>query len=622
MKTRRITTAQALVAFLEKQYVERDGIEQQFFAGVWGIFGHGIIAGVGQALHQHPDLRYYLCRNEQAMVHTATAFAKMNNRLRAFACTSSIGPGATNMITGAATATINRLPVLLLPGDIFARRNVAPVLQQLESERSQDVSVNDCFKPVSRYWDRINRPDQLPFSLMEAMRVLTSPAQTGAVTLALPQDVQAEAWDFPEELFEKRVWHVARQPAERAMLKRAARMILSAKKPMIIAGGGVIYSEAADALARFASQTGIPVGETQAGKGSLSFDHPQNLEAIGVTGTPGANIIAREADLVIAIGTRLSDFTTASKTAFQNPDVRFINININELDAHKHAGLPLVADARTAIEELIAALTGHRVDNDYSSRIAALKQQWETEVERLFNLHHGPPISQGEVIGVVNNFSRPEDVVVCAAGSLPGDLHKLWRTRNPKGYHLEYGYSCMGYEIAGGLGVKMADPSREVYVMVGDGSYLMMSQEVVTSIAEGVKLTIVIHDNHGFSSIGGLSQSVGSAGFGTDYKYRQADTGRLDGEYLPVDFAANVASLGAHTIRATTREELQSALEEARRQDRTTAIVIEVDKEARVPGYESWWDVPIAEVSEVEAVKQARAEYEKRVKDERHFLKG
>lgn len=622
MKTRRITTAQALVAFLEKQYVERDGIEQQFFAGVWGIFGHGIIAGVGQALHQHPDLRYYLCRNEQAMVHTATAFAKMNNRLRAFACTSSIGPGATNMITGAATATINRLPVLLLPGDIFARRNVAPVLQQLESERSQDVSVNDCFKPVSRYWDRINRPDQLPFSLMEAMRVLTSPSQTGAVTLALPQDVQAEAWDFPEELFEKRVWHVARQPAERAMLKRAARMILSAKKPMIIAGGGVIYSEAADALARFASQTGIPVGETQAGKGSLSFDHPQNLEAIGVTGTPGANIIAREADLVIAIGTRLSDFTTASKTAFQNPDVRFINININELDAHKHAGLPLVADARTAIEELIAALTGHRVDNDYSSRIAALKQQWETEVERLFNLHHGPPISQGEVIGVVNNFSRPEDVVVCAAGSLPGDLHKLWRTRNPKGYHLEYGYSCMGYEIAGGLGVKMADTSREVYVMVGDGSYLMMSQEVVTSIAEGVKLTIVIHDNHGFSSIGGLSQSVGSAGFGTDYKYRQADTGRLDGEYLPVDFAANVASLGAHTIRATTREELQSALEEARRQDRTTAIVIEVDKEARVPGYESWWDVPIAEVSEVEAVKQARAEYEKRVKDERHFLKG
>ncbi|MBS1807346.1 MAG: 3D-(3,5/4)-trihydroxycyclohexane-1,2-dione acylhydrolase (decyclizing) [Acidobacteria bacterium] len=614
--------AQALVAFLEQQHVERDGREQQFFAGVWGIFGHGIVAGVGQALHQHPDFRYYLCRNEQAMVHTAAAYAKMNNRLRAFACTSSIGPGATNMITGAATATINRLPVLLLPGDIFARRNVAPVLQQLESEHSQDVSVNDCFKPVSRYWDRINRPDQLPFSLMEAMRVLTSPSQIGAVTLALPQDVQAEAWDYPEELFEKRVWQIARPLADRALLERATQMIRAARKPLIIAGGGVLYSEATDALARFAAQTGIPVGETQAGKGSLTFDHPQNLEAVGVTGTPGANIIAREADLVIAIGTRLSDFTTASKTAFQNPDVRFININIAEFDAHKHAALPVVGDARAVIEELSGALAGYRVDDDYSSRIAVLKQQWEAEVERLFNLQHGPPISQGEVIGVVNNFSRPEDVVVCAAGSLPGDLHKLWRTRNPKGYHLEYGNSCMGYEIAGGVGVKLADPAREVYVMVGDGSYLMMAQEIVTSIAEGVKLTIVIHDNHGFSSIGGLSQSVGSAGFGTDYKYRQADTGQLDGEYLPVDLAANAASLGAHTIRATTREELQSALAEARRQDRTTAIVVEVDKEVRVPGYESWWDVPIAQVSEIEAVQRARAEYEKRVQDERYFLKG
>jgi 3D-(3,5/4)-trihydroxycyclohexane-1,2-dione acylhydrolase (decyclizing) len=622
VKTRRITTAQALVAFLEQQYVERDGREQQFFAGVWGIFGHGNVAGVGQALHQHPDFRYYLCRNEQAMVHTAVAYAKMSNRLRAFACTSSIGPGATNMITGAATATINRLPVLLLPGDIFARRNVAPVLQQIESEQSQDVSVNDCFKPVSRYWDRINRPDQLAFSLMEAMRVLTSPSQTGAVTLALPQDVQAEAWDYPEELFEKRVWHVAQPPAERAMLERAVQLIRAARRPVIIAGGGVIYSDATDALARFASQTGIPIGETQAGKGSLSFDHPQNLEAVGVTGTPGANIIAREADLVIAVGTRLSDFTTASKTAFQNPDVHFININVAEVDAHKHAALPVVADARAAIEELTGALVSYRVDDDYSSHIAALKQQWEAEVERLFNLHHGPPISQSEVIGIVNNFSRPEDVVVCAAGSLPGDLHKLWRTRNPKGYHLEYGYSCMGYEIAGGLGIKLADPSREVYVMVGDGSYLMMSQEIVTSIAEGAKLTIVVHDNHGFSSIGGLSQSVGSAGFGTDYKYRHPDTGHFDGEYLPVDLAANAASLGAHTIRAATREELQRALEESQRQDRTTAIVVEVDKEARVPGYESWWDVPIAEVSEVEDVKRARAEYEKRVKDERYFLTG
>ena len=620
MKTRRLTMAQALIAFLEQQHVERDGHTQQFFAGMWGIFGHGNVAGVGQALHQSPDFRYYLTRNEQAMVHTAAAFAKHHNRLRAFACTSSIGPGATNMITGAATATINRLPVLLLPGDIFARRNVAPVLQQLESEHSQDISVNDCFKPVSRYWDRINRADQLPFALLEAMRVLTSPSETGAVTLALPQDVQTEAWDYPAELFEKRVWYIARPQPDHTLLERAVQMIRAAQRPLIIAGGGVIYSEAAEALAQFAAQTGIPVGETQAGKGSLPFDHPQNLEAIGVTGTPCANIVAREADLVIAIGTRLGDFTTASKTAFQHPDVRFINLNITAFDAHKHSALPLVADARAGLEALSQALAGYRVADDYAARCAELKQRWEAEVARLFNLHHGPPIAQSEVIGIVNAFSEPRDVALCAAGSLPGDLHKLWRTRAPHGYHLEYGNSCMGYEIAGGLGVKLADPTREVYVMVGDGSYLMMAQEIVTAVAEGVKLTIVIHDNHGFSSIGGLSQAVGSGGFGTDYKYRHADTGRFDGELLPVDFAANAASLGAHTIRATTRAELQRALAEAKQQTVTTVIVVETDKECRVPGYEAWWDVPIAEVSTEVDVQRVRAEYEKAVKQERYFI--
>jgi 3D-(3,5/4)-trihydroxycyclohexane-1,2-dione acylhydrolase (decyclizing) len=554
------------------------------------------------------------------MVHTAVAYAKMSNRLRTFVCTSSIGPGATNMLTGAALATVNRLPVLLLPGDIFARRNVAPVLQQLESGQSQDISVNDCFKPVSRYWDRINRADQLPFSLMEAMRVLTSPAETGAVTLALPQDVQTEAWDFPEEMFAKRVWHITRPPADRAMLERAAQMIGASQRPLIIAGGGVIYSGATEALARFCRQTGIPVGETQAGKGSLSFDHPQNLGAIGVTGTPGANIIAREADLVINIGTRLSDFTTASKTAFQSPSVRFININIAEFDAHKHAALPLTADARVTLEELAGAVREFRVSGDYAAQIASLKQEWEAETDRLFNLRQGPPLAQSQVIGAVNAFSQPRDVVLCAAGSLPGDLHKLWRARDPKGYHLEYGYSCMGYEIAGGLGVKMADPSREVYVMVGDGSYLMMSQEIITAVAEGYKLTIILLDNHGFSSIGGLSQSVGANGFGTDYRYRHTDTGRFEGDLLPVDFAANAASLGAHAIRARTHDDLLGALEEAKRQDRTTVIVVEVDKECRVSGYESWWDVPIAEVSEVPAVQKARAGYEKAVKKERYFL--
>ena len=620
MKTERLTAAQALITFLKNQYVERDGKEWPFFAGVWGIFGHGNVAGVGQALQQTPDFRYYLARNEQAMVHTATAYAKMSNRLRAFACTSSIGPGATNMITGAATATINRLPVLLLPGDIFARRNVGPVLQQLESNYTQDISVNDAFKPVSRYWDRINRPDQLSFALMEAMRVLTSPADTGAVTLALPQDVQAEAWDYPTELFAKRVWHIPRQLADRELLSRAIQWIRAAQKPFIITGGGVIYSEACEALARLVEQTGIPVGETMAGKGALPWDHQQNLEALGATGTPGANILASEADLVIAVGTRLSDFTTASKTAFRNPAVRFVNVNIAELDAHKHAALPLVADARVTLEELREGLTDYRVAQEYTSRITSFKNQWQEEVERLFNRNVGPPISQSEVIGIVNSFSGPDDVAVCAAGSLPGDLHKLWRTRNSKGYHLEYGYSCMGYEIAGGLGVKLADPKREVYVMVGDGSYLMMSSEIVSALQEGSKLNIILLNNYGFSSIGGLSQAVGSQGFGTDYKFRRPESGQLDGARLEVDFAANAASLGAHVIRATTRDDLKRALEEARTQERTTVIVMEVDKEVRVPGYESWWDVPVAEVSNMESVRHAREAYEEARKRERTFL--
>jgi 3D-(3,5/4)-trihydroxycyclohexane-1,2-dione acylhydrolase (decyclizing) len=624
MTTQRLTTAQALIAFLKNQYVERDGNEAAFFAGVWGIFGHGNVAGIGQALQQNPDFRYYLARNEQAMVHTTTAYAKMNNRLATFACTSSVGPGATNMITGAATATINRLPVLLLPGDVFARRNVAPVLQQLESSHTQDISVNDAFKPVSRYWDRINRPDQLPSALMETMRVLTSPAETGAVTLALPQDVQAEAWDYPAELFAKRVWHIARPLADRALLARAVAWIRAARKPLIIAGGGVIYSEAGAALASLAEQTGIPVGETMAGKGALPWNHPQNLEALGATGTPGANIIAREADVVIAIGTRLSDFTTASRTAFQNPEVRFININVAEFDAYKHAALPLVADARVTIEELREALAGdipsYRIDDHYASRIGSFKEQWAAEVQRLFDRRVGPPVSQSEVIGIVNSFSRPQDVVVCAAGSLPGDLHKLWRTQDPKGYHLEYGNSCMGYEIAGGLGVKMADPAREVYVMVGDGSYLMMSTEIVTTLQEGYKVTIVVLNNFGFSSIGGLSQALGSGGFGTNYKSRGEESGQLDGARLEIDFAANAASLGAHVIRATSREDLQRGLEEARGQERTTVIVIEVDKEVRVPGYESWWDVPVAEVSEMDSVKRARESYDEAVKRERSFL--
>jgi 3D-(3,5/4)-trihydroxycyclohexane-1,2-dione acylhydrolase (decyclizing) len=609
--------AQALVGFLKNQYVERDGVENRFFEGAWGIFGHGIIAGLGQALQQNPDFPYYLCRNEQGAVHIATAFAKARNRKSTFVCTSSIGPGATNMITGAATATVNRIPVLLLPGDIFARRNVAPVLQQIESEHTQDISVNDAFKPVSRYWDRIYRPDQLICSLPEAMRVLTSPAQTGAVTLALPQDVQAEAFDYPEEMFQKRVWHIARAEPEGVLLSQAAAWIRAARHPLIVAGGGVIYSEASEALARFAAQTGIPVGETQAGKGSLAFDHPQNLGAIGVTGTPGANLAARDADVVLVVGTRLADFTTASKTAFQNPRVRFIAINVAEFDAFKHAALPLVADARVGLERLASAVEGYRVAPEYAHAIAEWKARWEAETDRIFSLRHGPPISQGEAIGAVSRAARPQDVIVNAAGSLPGDLHKLWRTVRPGGYHMEYGNSCMGYEIAGGLGVKMADPARDVYVMVGDASYLMMSSEIVTSIQEGYKLNIAILDNHGFSSIGGLSRSVGSGGFGTDYRYR-GKSGQLDGDHLPVDFVKLAGGLGAMAVRATTREEVERALEAMRGHDRTSVVVVEVDKEMRVPGYESWWDVPISEVSEIESIRQARAEYEVAAAKERH----
>ncbi len=620
-KTRRLTMAQAIVQFLKAQYVSRDGIEQPFFAGMSGIFGHGNVAGIGQALHEYRDeFRYYQTRNEQAMVHTAAAYAKMKNRLGTLACTTSIGPGATNMVTGAATATINRLPVLLLPGDIFARRNVAPVLQQLESNASQDISVNDCFKPVSRYWDRLNRADQAILALPEAMRVLTSPVETGAVTLCCPQDTQTEAFDYPEGLFDKRVWVVPRNRADRDLVSKAAAWIRESVQPLVVAGGGVLYSEATDALAAFVEQTGMPVGETQAGKGSLNYDHANNLGAVGVTGTPGANIVAREADLVIAIGTRLSDFTTASKTAFQNPDVKFIAINVAEFDAAKHGALPLVGDARVVLEELTEAVQGYRVSGDLTKRVAAFREGWEAEVDRIYNLGHRPVLSQGEVIGAVNEGSAPEDVMICAAGSMPGDLHKLWRTRNPKGYHLEYGYSCMGYEIAGGLGIKMADPSREVYVMVGDGSYLMMAQEIATAVQEGIKLNIVLLDNHGFASIGGLSEAVGAQEFGTEYRMRDEQTGQLDGENVPTDLATNAESLGAYVLRPEGREGLMRAIEEARSVDRTTVIAVEVDREVRVPGYESWWDVPVAEVSTVEEVQKAREEFEVMVKNERYFL--
>ncbi len=619
----RLTTAQALVRFLAGQYVERDGQERRFFGGCFGIFGHGNVAGIGQALQQYPELlTYYQARNEQAMVHAACGYARMKNRLGAMACTTSIGPGATNMVTGAALATINRLPVLLLPGDVFASRVPDPVLQQLEVPWRGEVSVNDCLGPVSRYWDRISRPEQLIPAAQQAMRVLTSQAETGAVTLALPQDVQAEAYDFPDELFARRVWRIGRPLPDLAALQQAAELIRSAERPLIVAGGGVIYSEATEALRQWVEASGIPVAETQAGKGSLQYDHPSSVGAVGVTGSFAANRLARQADLVIGIGTRWSDFTTASKSLFSRPGVRFINVNVAEFDAAKHAGLALVGDARAAIERLAEA--GARVDTAYREEAARLNREWDAEVQRLHDLRHEPLPAQSEVIGAVNRFAADQDVVVCAAGSMPGELHKLWRTRDPKGYHIEYGYSCMGYEIAGALGVKMAAPEREVYALVGDGSYLMLNGEIVTSIQEGLKLTIVIVDNRGFASIGGLSRSIGSDGFGTQYRYRTKGSLGLDGDSgaaraLPIDLAANAESLGAYTLRARTLDEFRSALAEAKKIDRTVAIHVEVDRYVSVPNYDAWWDVPVAEVSDSPSVREARRDYEAKRRSARSY---
>jgi 3D-(3,5/4)-trihydroxycyclohexane-1,2-dione acylhydrolase (decyclizing) len=616
-ETVRLTAAQALIRFLAVQQVERDGVEQRFFGGCFGIFGHGNVAGIGEALYELPELlTYYQARNEQAMVHAAVGYARMKDRLGALVCTTSIGPGATNMVTGAALATVNRLPVLLVPGDVFASRRPDPVLQQLEVPWSGDVSVNDSFRAVSRYFDRISRPEQVIPAGVQAMRVLLNQAETGAVTLAFPQDVQAEAYDFPEEVFRERVWHVPRPLPDEVLLAEAVMQIRAARRPLIVAGGGTIYSQATEALRTLCERTGIPVAETQAGKGSLPYDHASALGAVGVTGTFAANRIAAAADVVVGVGTRWTDFTTASKTAFRNPEVRFANVNIADFDAVKYDGVALIGDARATLERLAELLDDWSVPDGYRDEVAELNREWDEEVERLYTLGHGPLPAQSEVIGAVNDASAPQDVVVCAAGSMPGDLHKLWRTRDPKGYHVEYGYSCMGYEIAGGLGVKLAAPEREVYVMVGDGSYLMLSSEIVTAVQEGLKLTIVVVDNHGFNSIGALSRALGTDGFGTQYRFRRNGSLGVDSEeesapVLPVDLATNAESLGAHVIRCGSIDDLRAGLEQAKKEKTTVVLAIEVDRYEGVPAYESWWDVPVAEVSAVKGVRAARAEYER-----------
>jgi 3D-(3,5/4)-trihydroxycyclohexane-1,2-dione acylhydrolase (decyclizing) len=618
--TIRLTTSQALVRYLMNQWVEVDGQRERFFAGMWGIFGHGNIGGVAEALQEvGPEFPYYLGRNEQGMAHAAIAFAKLKRRRQAFACLTSIGPGSTNMVTAAATATINRLPLLLISGDTFTERLQDPVLQQLASEHAGDVTVSDSFRPVVRWWDRLTRPEQLIATLPEVMRTLTSPADTGAVFLGLPQDLQTFAFDYPVELFEPRTWRIPRTRPDRDALAEAAEWIRAATRPMIVAGGGARYSDASEAIRRFAERTGIPVAETHAGKGTLAYDHPLSLGGAGVAGTKAANVIAESADLVIGVGTRFTDFVTASKTAFQNPDVRFVNVNVFEHDAIKHAAVALTGDARATIEELGALLDGYDVGADYRAGVQRLNQEWDAEVQRLYALGT-TPISQGEIIGLVEASTEPKDVVVTSAGSLPGDLLKLWRCRDADSYQVEYGYSVMGYEIAGGVGAKLADPDREVYVMVGDGSFLMMNTEIATAVQERLKVIVVVIDNLGYSSVGRVSEQVGSEGFGCHFRARGA-SGGYDGEPLRVDFEAMCRGMGAQTIRAETRDELAAALAQARAADVTTCIYVPTDWHERVPGYAScWWDMATAEVSTIPAVAEARAAYERDKSRERYLM--
>jgi 3D-(3,5/4)-trihydroxycyclohexane-1,2-dione acylhydrolase (decyclizing) len=621
--TLRLTVAQALVRFLSVQYTERDGVRRRLIAGTWGIFGHGNVAGVGQALLEAGEdvMPFHQGRNEQAMVHAAVGYARQLDRLSAQAVTTSIGPGATNLVTGAALATINRLPVLLLPGDYFATRPADPLLQQLEHPTEADVSVNDTLRPVSRYFDRITRPEALIPSALSAVRVLADPAETGAVTLALPQDVQAEAYDWPEEFFADRVWRVRRPAPDPVELAEAVRAIRDAERPLIVAGGGVHHSGAEQALKALVDATGIPVASTQAGKGALRHDHPADLGGIGHTGTAVSDDIARAADLVIGVGTRYSDFTTASGTLFQNPQVRFLNLNITAFDAHKLAARTLVCDARAGLEALAGALDGHHAAAAYVAEYSAGKERWERVVAAAYRADDESAVpTQTQLLGALDAVVGDDDVVINAAGSLPGDLHKLWRARGPRQYHLEYGYSCMGYEIPAAIGVQQATPDTPVWALVGDGTYLMMPTEIVTAVQEGLPVNLVLVQNHGYASIGGLSETVGGERFGTPYRFRAAD-GTFTGAPLPVDLAANAASLGMDVLRAKTVRELREALATARASDRPTCVYVETDTAgATAPPAEAWWDVPVAQTATREAAVRAREEYDREVAARRHHL--
>ncbi|MEV0179445.1 3D-(3,5/4)-trihydroxycyclohexane-1,2-dione acylhydrolase (decyclizing) [Streptomyces sp. NPDC050625] len=624
--TTRLTVAQALVRFLAAQYTERDGVRRRLIDATWGIFGHGNVAGIGQALIEYGgDMPYHQGRNEQSMVHAAVGYARQSNRLSTHAVTTSIGPGATNLVTGAALATVNHLPVLLLPGDVFATRPADPVLQQLEVPYAGDVSVNDCLRPVSKYFDRITRPEALIPAALQAMRVLADPVETGAVTLALPQDVQAEAYDWPDEFFAERVWTVRRPGPDPVELAEAVRAIRAARRPLVIAGGGVHHSRAEDALAEFAEATRIPVASTQAGKGSLRWDHPQDVGGVGHTGTATADELARTADLVIGVGTRYTDFTTASGTLFAHPDVRFLNLNIAPFDGHKLSGTPLITDARSGLEELTEALElhAHRVSDAYATEYTEDKERWEQRVDACYEADE-PDVrpTQPQVLGALDSIVDETDVIINAAGSLPGDLHKLWRSRSWDQYHLEYGYSCMGYEIPAAIGVKLAAPDRPVWALVGDGTYLMMPTEIVTAVQEGVAIKLLLVQNHGYASIGGLSETVGGERFGTAYRF-QAQDGTYTGAPLPVDLAANAASLGMRVLRAKTVGDLRTALAEARAADTPTCVYVETetaDTVSGAPPAQAWWDVPVAETATRSSAVKARELYERHVSTRRRHL--
>ncbi|PDY52304.1 3D-(3,5/4)-trihydroxycyclohexane-1,2-dione acylhydrolase (decyclizing) [Bacillus toyonensis] len=635
MQTVRMTTAQALVKFLNQQYVEFDGKQQKFIKGIFTIFGHGNVVGLGQALEEDAgELEVYQGRNEQGMANAAMAFAKQRHRKQIMACTSSVGPGSANMITSAATASANNIPVLLLPGDVFATRQPDPVLQQIEQTHDLSISTNDAFRAVSKYWDRVNRPEQLMTAMIQAMRVLTIPADTGAVTICLPQDVQGEAWDFPSYFFQKRVHRIERRLPTKASLADAVEMIKRKKKPVMICGGGVRYAEAAEELKQFAEAFRIPFGETQAGKSAIESNHPYNLGGIGVTGNLAANTIAKEADLVIGIGTRFTDFTTASKQLFQNEEVEFLNINISEFHANKLDALKVIADAKEALLALIDELQAIDYQSSYTVEIADAKEAWEKELARLHNVRFtdqdfkpeveghfdenlneyvdalGTQLTQTAVIGQINTLLDEDAIIVGAAGSLPGDLQRMWATRKPNTYHMEYGYSCMGYEVAGALGAKLAEPSKEVYAMVGDGSYQMLHSELVTSLQENKKINVLLFDNSGFGCINNLQMGNGMGSFGTEFRYRNQKTRKLNGAIMKIDFAASAAGYGVKTYRVTSVEQLQEALKDAKKQTVSTLIDIKVLPKTMTNGYDSWWHVGVAEVSNNQCVQAA---YENKV---------